>query len=62
MYKKTEKIHANNDTPMITRIFPMKLFIVIKDTLMFHQWLKMEKFPKSDFEIKTNTDACQKLP
>ena len=41
---------------MITRIFLMKLFIVITETLMFHQWSKMENFPESDFEIKRNTD------
>ena len=54
--RKRKRMNDNNDTPMITKIFLMKLFIVIKDTLMFHQWLKNEKFPKSDFEIKRNTN------
>ena len=54
--RKREKINDDNDTPMITRIFLMKLFIVVKETLTFHQWLKNEKFPKSDFEIKRNTN------
>ena len=56
MYKKKKKLHDNIDTPMITCMFLMKLFIVIKETLTFHQWLKMDKFPKSDFEIKCNTN------
>ena len=54
--RKRKKMNDDNDTPMITRIFLMKLFIVVKETLMFHQWLKNEKFPKSDFEIKRNTN------
>ena len=36
---------------MITRIFLMKLCLVLKETLTFHQWLKMGRFPKSDFRI-----------
>ena len=54
--RKRNKLHYKNDTPVITRMFLMKLFIVIKETLMFNQWLKRRKLPKSDFEIKHNTN------
>ena len=54
--RKRGEIYDNNNTPMITRIFLMKLFKIMKETLTFHQWLKMENFPKSDFEVKRNTN------
>ena len=34
----------------------MKLFLVLKETLAFHQWLKMGRFPKSDFQINGNNN------
>ena len=47
---KRKKRQDDNETPpMINRIFLLKLYIVLTETLMFHMWLKKEKYDKTDF-------------
>ena len=53
--RKRKKMHDNNDTPLITRMFLVKLLIVLKQTLSFHQWLKKERFVKDDFIMIGNS-------
>ena len=44
-------MHDKDKSILITRAFLFKLYIVLTETLLFHEWLKKEKYLKSDFVI-----------
>ena len=49
--RKKKKFHDDEDVTFITRDLLENLYTVIHDTLLFHQWLKQDKFKKSDFML-----------
>ena len=49
--RKKEKLHSNNNTPLISRTLFVNLVMALHNTLTFHQWLVREKgkYCKMDF-------------
>ena len=48
-------MHDDDNTILITRAFLLKLQIILIDTFVFHEWLKKEKYSKSDFVTIVNS-------
>ena len=53
--KKRKKMHDDDGTTLITREFLLKLYIVLIDTLLFHKWIKKDRYLKTDFDIIGNS-------
>ena len=50
--KRRKKIQQNENGPYITKALLQQFFSILEDTLLFHLWLKKDKFLKTDFEVK----------
>ena len=55
MFEKKEKMYDEDNTIPITRQFLFKLYLILTETLLFHEWLKKDKYLKTDFAIVENS-------
>ena len=47
--RKRKRLHNSDNAPLINRTLIVNLMSVLHNTLTFHQWLKKDKFIKTDF-------------
>lgn len=50
--KRKKKIQQNDNGLYITKALLQQFFSILEDTLLFHLWLKKDKFLKTDFKVK----------
>jgi hypothetical protein len=52
--KKYDNGSGDTEVPFITKEFLKSYYMVVQDTLIFHQWMKQDKYKKSDFIRQPN--------
>ena len=58
--KKRKRCDQDNTTAtLLTRDFMRGFYNVIQDVILFHEWLKISEYKKSDFVVHENENDCR---
>lgn len=59
--RKRQKNQPHSEVPYVTRDYLRGFRQVIEETLIFHQWLKEDSYPRSDFDSGQNGEDCRAM-